>query len=80
VTSTPNLGAVIQSPTARRWIYGVYIIAVFIIGCVQVGFAAVDAGQPDWLTVALAVAAYAGVPVGALAAANTSTSTGKHTE
>jgi hypothetical protein len=67
----PNLDHVITSRLARRIIYTVYVLAVFVIGALQVAFAALDAGTPEWLTVAIAVAAYAGVPVGALAAVNT---------
>ncbi|GAA3947744.1 hypothetical protein [Microbacterium soli] len=70
-TPTPDqLGSIITSARARRTIYAVYVLGIIIIGAVQVGFAAAQVGQPDWLTVALAVAAYLGVPVGGLAAAN----------
>lgn len=73
-TPTPNdLGTVVSSAKARKAIYGIYVIGILVIGAIQVGFAAISAGQPDWLTVALAVGAYLGVPVGALAAANTTT-------
>jgi CHASE2 domain-containing sensor protein len=73
-TPTPNdLGSVVSSAKARKAIYGVYVVGILIIGAIQVGFAALSAAQPDWLTVALAVGAYLGVPVGALAAANTNT-------
>lgn len=73
-TPTPNdLGAIVGSAQARKAIYGTYVIGIVILGATQVGFAAISAGQPDWLTVALAVAAYLGIPVGGLAAANTST-------
>lgn len=72
--TTPNLGNIITSAAARKVIYGVYAIGVVLIGAVQVAFAAAPelGGQPVWLTVALAVAAYLGVPVSALALANTS--------
>lgn len=69
--NTPDLGTVITSATARRAIYGVYVIAVVIIGAIQVGFSAIDGGQPDWVTVAVQVAAYLAIPVGALALVNT---------
>lgn len=73
-TPTPNdLGTIVGSARARKAIYGTYVIGIVILGATQVGFAAISAGQPDWLTVALAVAAYLGIPVGGLAAANTST-------
>ncbi len=73
-TPTPDhLGTIITSAKARKAIYAAYVFAIIIIGAIQVGFAAISAGQPEWLTVAIAVAAYLGVPVGGLAAANTST-------
>lgn len=69
---TPNdLRKVIKSARARMLIYSVYVVAILVIGAIQVGFAAAEVAAPSWLTVALAVAAYLGVPVGALAAANT---------
>lgn len=81
--TTPNLGNIITSAVVRKVIYGAYAIAVVIIGAVQVGYAAAPelGGQPTWLTVALAVAGYLGVPVSALALANTSTTTpGDHAD
>lgn len=73
-TPTPNdIGTIISSGRARKIIYGVYVVGIVIIGAIQVGHAAISVEQPDWLTVALAVAAYLGVPVGGLAAANTTT-------
>lgn len=81
-TNTPNLGSVITNPAARKLIYGIYVVAIVIIGAIQVAYAAVPAwgGQPDWLAAALAVTAYLGIPVGGLALANTSTvsSAGEH--
>lgn len=74
--STPtsnNLGNIVESARVRKAIYAVYVVAIIVIGAIQVGFAAISAGQPEWLTVSLAVAAYLGVPVGGLAAVNTST-------
>lgn len=69
----PNLGSIITSSTIRKAIYGTYAIAVVVIGAVQVAFAAAPelGGQPVAVTVALAVAAYLGVPISALALANT---------
>lgn len=77
--STPNpnnLGTIIESARVRKIIYSAYVIAIVVIGAIQVGFAAISVGQPEWLTVALAVAAYLGVPVAGLAVANTSTDVG----
>lgn len=76
-TTPPNLGNIITSPTARKAIYGAYAIGVVAVGAAQVAFAAAPelGGQPTWLTVALAVAAYLGVPISALALANTPAAT-----
>ncbi|OJU39673.1 MAG: hypothetical protein BGN97_00185 [Microbacterium sp. 69-10] len=65
-----DLGKVITSATVRKVIYTVYVVGIVFLGAIQVGFAATDAGTPAWLTVALAVAAYLGVPVAGLAAVN----------
>lgn len=72
--TTPNLGNIVTSATARKAIYSVYAIGVVLIGAIQVAFAAAPelGGQPTWLNIALAVSAYLGVPVSALALANTS--------
>lgn len=71
--SPPNLGSIITASGIRKAIYGIYGILIIVIGAVQVAFAAVPAwgGQPDWLTAALAVGAYLGVPIAGLALANT---------
>ncbi len=66
-----DLGVIVTSARVRRMIYGVYVLLVIAVGAVQVGFAAVEAGQPDWLVATLAVLAYLGIPVGTLAVANT---------
>lgn len=72
---TPNLGRVIKSQQARTIIYTTYVVAVFAIGIATAGFNAVDGELPSWLLVATSMAAYAGAPVGALAAINTPGST-----
>lgn len=70
-TPTPNdLGTVITSDRARRIIYSVYVIAVVVIGAVQVAYAGA-AITPEWVTVTQQVLLYLGVPVGGLAAVNT---------
>lgn len=71
-TTAPNLGVIITNPFVRRLIYGAYIIALVVVGAIQVGYAAVTAANPDWLIVSVAVLAYLGIPVAGLAAANTS--------
>lgn len=68
-----NLGVVISNDKARKIIYGIYAIAVVVVGAVQVYYSAVHLNQPDWLTGSLAVLAYLGAPIGALAAANAGT-------
>ena len=73
--STPNLGSVISDATIRKVIYSAYVIALVLVGAAQVAYAAVSVATPSWLTIALAVLAYLGVPVGGLALANTGTPT-----
>ncbi len=69
-----NLGDYITNPVARKVIYSTYGIVAFIAAGVQVGFLATpDAGQPVWLTVALAVIVFLGAPIGTLAASNSPT-------
>lgn len=71
-TPTPNdLGKVIKSSKVRGIIYGTYIIGIVLLGAVQVAYAASVAGQPEWVGIAISVAAYLGAPIGALAAVNT---------
>lgn len=69
---TENLGVVVTNATARKIIYGVYVVAVLIAASVQVYVSATQAVQPEWLTGALAVLAFLGAPIGGLAAANAS--------
>lgn len=67
-----NIGRFIASATARKAIYAIYVLAGIVFGATQVAFAAIEgAGQPEWLTVALAVYAFLSVPVGSLALSNT---------
>ena len=67
-----NIGQFISDPTIRKGIYGSYVGAGVILGATQVGFSAIEgAGQPTWLTVALAVYAFLSVPLGSLALSNT---------
>lgn len=70
-TPTPNdLGTVVTSDKARRIIYSVYVIAVVVIGAVQVAYAGAVV-TPEWVTITQQVLLYLGVPVGGLAAVNT---------
>ena len=59
------------SGAARRRVYFVFALVGVVLGAVQVGFGAADAGQPVWLTVALAVFAFLSGAVGFTARANT---------
>lgn len=65
-----NLGTVVTSNLARRIIYGTYVILLIGAGAAQVGFSSVQLAQPHWLTAALAVLVYLGIPVGGLAFVN----------
>jgi hypothetical protein len=58
----------------RGPIYAAYAILGLVLGATQVGFASANAGQPVWLTVALAVFAFVGTGIGYTAASNTPTS------
>lgn len=58
-------------PRARTVVYTLLSIFGLALGSTQVGFAAADAGQPTWLTVALAVFAFVGGAVGFTARQNT---------
>ena len=70
-TTTPNLGNVITSPTARKVVYGTYAIGAFVIGGVSAYFLGIGQSIPELVTGAQAVAAYVGIGVGGLALANT---------
>lgn len=61
----------VLTPATRKAVYAVYAALGVLLGAVQVGFAAAEAGQPVWLTVALAVFAFIGGALGLTAAANT---------
>ena len=77
---TPNdLGRVITSDRVRQIIYTAYVIAVVVIGAVQVAYAGASV-TPEWVTVTQQVLLYLGLPVGGLAAVNTGTRHAKHVE
>lgn len=61
----------ILTPAIRSKAYAVYATVGLLLGATQVGFAAAEAGQPVWLTVALAVYAFVGGALGFVAQANT---------
>lgn len=55
----------------RKPLYAILATAFLVIGALQVGFAAVDAGVPGWLTVALAIVPFVASAVGFTAQGNT---------
>ncbi len=60
----------VMSPADRKKAYAGFASLGVLLGAVQVGFAAAEAAQPVWLTVALAVYAFLGGAIGATANAN----------
>lgn len=74
-TPTPEqtpLGRVITNPTARKIVYGTYAVGAFVIGGVAAYFLGTGHALPEIVVGAQAVAAYAGIGIGALAVVNTS--------
>lgn len=63
----------------RRVLYAVYAFIGLGLGATQVAYSAASAGQPLWLTVALAVFAFVGTAFGFTAAANATPHTTPHT-
>ena len=55
----------------RAKIYWVFAVLGLTLGAIQVGFLSVEAGQPEWLTVLLAVYGFIGGATGLTAKANT---------
>ncbi len=60
----------IVSGKARQVLYAVFAFLGVGLGATQVAYMAADAGQPQWLTVAIAVFAFVGTAFGFTAAAN----------
>lgn len=52
------------NPRLRRTLYTAYALIGLALGSTQVAYSAAEAGQPVWLTVALAVFAYVGTAFG----------------
>lgn len=71
--SNSHLDQVVPDGPVRKRIYQGFAALGILIGGTQVGFAAASAGQPVWLTVALAVYAFLGTAGFAVAQANTPT-------
>lgn len=65
-------------PKVRAVIYWAAFVIGLGLGATQVGYSAADAGQPTWLTVALAVFAFLAAGLGITAATNTTVSTRGH--
>ena len=55
----------------RKVAYALYAVVGVLLGAIQVGYGAAEAGQPVALTVALAVYAFLGGALGVTAAQNT---------
>ena len=55
----------------RKVLYVIFAVVGLALGATQVGYSAAEAGQPTWLTVALAVYAFVGTGLGFTASANT---------
>ena len=60
----------------RKPIYGAFAVAGVVIGAIQVGFAAAEAGNPLWLNITLAVFPFVAGAVGFTASANTNNEPG----
>lgn len=56
------------SPQVRKAIYWVYFAVTLVVGSCQAYVAAIGSPQPNWITGALAVLAYAGAMLGLQAA------------
>lgn len=69
------LGSIITNHTARKVVYGTYVVLALAGAAIQVAYSALSMAEPSWLVAGLAVLAFFGAPVGALALANTPTKT-----
>ncbi len=65
------MSAVFIPAKVRGYVYTTFGFLGLGFGATQVGYAAAEAGQPVWLTVALSVYAFLGVGIGYTAASNT---------
>lgn len=59
------------SEPVRAGVYLGFSIAALVVGAIQVGYAAIEAPQPDWLSIALAVIPFLGAGLGFTAATHT---------
>ena len=60
----------------RKPLYGAFAVLGVVIGAIQVGFAAAEAGNPLWLNITLAVFPFVAGAVGFTASANTNNEPG----
>ena len=58
-------------PKARVWVYAILGGLSLAVGAAQIGYASVNAPQPDWLTVALAVVPFLAAGLGYTAVTHT---------
>ncbi len=72
------MNPLVDRPLVRARVYAAFWTLGLALGGTQVGYAAAEAGQPTWLTVALAVYAFLGAGVGYTAQANVPTYDGQH--
>ena len=70
-----HAAALAMSPKVRRWVYAVIGGVSLVVGAIQVGYASLNAGQPEWLTVALAVVPFLAAGLGYTAASHTPSET-----
>ena len=70
-----NISAYIPA-AFRKPLYGAFAVAGVVIGAIQVGFAAAEAGNPLWLNITLAVFPFVAGAVGFTASANTNNEPG----
>lgn len=70
---TGALGSIITNHKARAVVYGIYVILALAAASAQVAYAALKLADPAWLVAGIAVLAFLGAPIGALALANVRT-------
>lgn len=74
-----KLEQIVPNPNVRKPVYAVFAALGLALGAFQVGFASAEAGQPTWLTVAMAVYAFLAGAGFAVSQANTVTPSGTPT-
>ena len=71
--TVPTINLPAQVRLVAYWVYSLGAVA---LGAIQIGYATIEAPQPDWLTVAIAVAVYLGAALGLVAGSNVQVGTG----